>query len=537
MIFPRSLSQWTGLIVAALICVSLFASDTIAHSQLLTSTPSASEIVNERPGELRLTFNEPVSPASIKWFTPDGSEQAVSDARSDKNDLVVPVPDALERGTHLISYRVTSIDGHVVAGSFAFSLGEATTAPEARTSPANTPARLAAIGRFVLTLALTLGAGGAAFFSLVVRGMEMPVWPRKLALSGAVLAALAIPLNIGLQGLDLTGGTAAGLFSAAPYIAGFGSPFAPTAGLAFAASLLAITALGSGSSGFGLFAGLLAWLIAAASFAASGHAATADPQALMRPAIAIHAAAFLYWLGSLPGLLAIARTQPEHIDRLLSRFSLIAIPAVAFLFGTGIAISAVQVGAPEYLDTTDYGLILTLKIAAFLALVGLAGINRLVLTPDIARGEGSGARRLAASIRVELLLALAILIAASSFRLTPPPRAIMAADRAGASVHIHQDEGFGNITALPGRRGENRAILDLFAGNAEALTAREVTVSFSQAARGVEPIRIAATRGEGGLWFAEPLPLTVSGPWDVQIEVLINDFKELRLEGVLEIRP
>ncbi|NRG16329.1 copper resistance protein CopC [Rhizobiales bacterium] len=526
-----------GLIAGLLLCAFLFSGEAFAHAQLLSSTPSASEIVDERPEELRLTFNEPVSPASIKWFAPDGGEHTVSSARSEKNDVVVPVPETLARGTHLVSYRVTSIDGHVVAGSFAFSLGEATTVPQAGASSDNSSARLAAIGRFVLTLALTLGAGGAAFFAFVVRGLAAPAWPRTLAATGAVLGGLAVPLNLGLQGLDLTGGTAADLLSSAPYIAGLGSPFALTAGLAFAASLLAIAALRSGANGFGLLAGLLAWLLAAASFAASGHAATAEPQALMRPAIAIHAAAFLYWLGALPGLLAVAKTRPEHIDRLLGRFSLLAIPAVALLFGTGIAISAVQVGAPEYLDTTDYGLILTLKIAAFLGLVGLAGINRLVLTPDIARGEGSGTRRLAMSIRVELVLALLILIAASSFRLTPPPRAIAAADSAGVSIHIHQDDGFGNVTALPGRRGQNRAILDLFAGDGEAVTAKQVTVQFSQVARGVEPIKVEATRGEEGLWIAEPLPLTVSGPWDVRVEILVDDFKEVRLAGVLEIRP
>lgn len=537
MISPRTVSSWTGLIAALLLYTSLLAGEAFAHAQLLSSTPSGSEIVDKRPEELRLTFNEPVSPASIKWFAPDGGEHAVSNARSEKNDIVVPVPVTLARGTHLISYRVTSIDGHVVAGSFAFSLSEATTVAQTGASSDNSAARLAAIGRFVLTIALTLGAGGAAFFTFVVRGLGAPAWPRALAMTGAVVGGLAVPLNLGLQGLDLTGGTAADLFSSAPYIAGLGSPFALTAGLAFAAALFAVAALGSGASGFGFLAGLLAWLLAAASFAASGHAATAEPQALMRPAVAIHAAAFLYWLGALPGLLAVAKTRPDHIDRLLGRFSLLAIPAVALLFGTGIAISAVQVGAPEYLDTTDYGLILTLKIAAFLGLVGLAGINRLVLTPDIARGEGSGMRRLAMSIRFELLLALLILIAASSFRLTPPPRAIAAADSTGASIHIHQDEGFGNITALPGRRGQNRAVLDLFRGDGEPLTPREVIVLFSQAARGVEPIKVEATQSEDGLWLAEPLPLTVSGPWDVRIEILVDDFKEVRLEGVLEIRP
>ena len=46
--------------------------------------------------------------------------------------IIVTLPDDLPRGTQVVSYRVTSEDGHPVAGSMVFSIGAVTGAAEKR---------------------------------------------------------------------------------------------------------------------------------------------------------------------------------------------------------------------------------------------------------------------------------------------------------------------------------------------------------------------------------------------------------------------
>ncbi len=523
------------LVLVACLWLSAASVPAFAHAQLLLTQPQSGAVLDAAPREVRLEFNEPVSPVSLKWFGPDGAGIALSPPKlNNGSTLAVTAPADLAEGSHLLSYRVTSIDGHVISGSLPFAIGAATANPPGGTaSDSSTSARRAAIGRYALTLCLTLAVGGAIFFTLLAAYQNLPRWPRILARLSAFAGLFAALLAMGLQGLDLTGEDLPVLLTQAPYLAARQTSFVWTSGLAFVACLLAIEALGRRGS---RAVAVLAWIFATASFAASGHAATASPQWLMRPAVAIHAAAFLYWIGVLPGLLAVSIHRPANENRILARFSKFAVPLVVALAATGAAIAIIQVESVSYLWSSTYGYVLIAKIAMFGILLLLAALNRLVLSPDMAKGEGSAARRLSWSIRSEILIAVIVLAAASSFRLTPPPRALAAADRAGVSTHIHQEQAIANVTARPGRRGENRITLDILNGDATPMTPKEVTLAFERPDLGVEPIKIAARRDESGAWVSDPVPLTASGPWRVTVAVLVSDFAEASLKGQLDIR-
>ncbi|MBA5775906.1 copper resistance protein CopC/CopD [Stappia sp. F7233] len=525
-------------LLPALLCLLLaagFAGKALAHAQLIASQPASGAVVKAAPETLRLTFNEPVSLLGLKWFAPNGREEAVGEPGFDAESLILPVPENAGEGTHLVSYRVTSLDGHVIGGTLAFSIGKASAAPVAG-DPADagaSAARLAAAARFLLTLTLTIAAGGAAFFAFPARNIDGLDAPRRFARVFAFFGLFAAPLALGVQGLDLLGLPPGGLLTAAPYQAASAGPFFWTASFSFTACLLAIEALCRRSA---RLAGFGAWIFAALSFAMFGHAASASPQALMRPAVTLHAAAFLFWLGSLPPLLYAAGRRLPDLARLLKNFSSWAVPLVGLLTATGIAIAFIQVEAPGYLLSTDYGLILGGKIGLFALLLGLAGLNRLILSPDIGKGEGSAARRLAGSVKLEIVLAAVVLVAASSFRLTPPPRAIAAADRAGASAHLHQERAAANVVARPGRRGENRLTLDIFGADGAPLAAKEVSLALSRGDLGLEPIKVKATADGKGAWVSDPVPLTLAGDWSVNLNILVSDFEETSLAGSISIR-
>ena len=68
---------------------------------------------------------EPVAPLVLRLIGPDGAEQQVA-VKQDGAALAVFPSGELRRGTHLLSWRVVSADGHPIGGTVIFSVGDAT---------------------------------------------------------------------------------------------------------------------------------------------------------------------------------------------------------------------------------------------------------------------------------------------------------------------------------------------------------------------------------------------------------------------------
>ena len=123
---------------------------------------------------------------------------------------------------------------------------------------------------------------------------------------------------------------------------------------------------------------------------------------------ALHLLAAGAWLGSLPALLILLRGPDAMFAA--QRFSGFGMAAVAAVAGTALALASVQVGGAGGLFGTEYGAVVLLKLALFVALLVLASLNRLVLTPRlVATGPGM----LRVSVVMEIGLGLCILGAAA----------------------------------------------------------------------------------------------------------------------------
>src|SRR5690606_36205139 len=109
---------------------------------------------------------------------------------------------------------------------------------------------------------------------------------------------------------------------------------------------------------------------------------------------------------------------------IVRRFSRIAVGAVALLVAAGLIMVVLQVGSMSGLVGTTYGLILLAKLALVAALLALAAINKLRLTPSLALGEPGAVMALRRTIAAEVGLALAILVATAALGTTPPPRVL-----------------------------------------------------------------------------------------------------------------
>jgi putative copper resistance protein D len=140
----------------------------------------------------------------------------------------------------------------------------------------------------------------------------------------------------------------------------------------------------------------------------------------------LHLVAGGAWLGGLLPLWLLFRPAMKEADQsqflavaiATCRFSTLGVAAVGMLLATGLVNTWVLVGSLPALFETSYGRLLLVKIALFMAMVGIAGVNRLRLTPRL---PGRGPLRwLARNVLVEIGLGLAIVAIVSVLGVLPP---------------------------------------------------------------------------------------------------------------------
>lgn len=503
-----------------------------AHAQLRSSEPASGAVLDAAPAHIILTFSEPVSSLALRLIGPDGSVRDI-EGMAENERLTLRPPAGLADGTHLLSWRVVSSDGHPIGGTLTYHLGTPSAAPPAADGPSNAAARASVVLRFLLTLALTIAVGAAIFAATVQRGA---VGAGVVRLAHAAALA-AVPVGLGLlaaHGLDLLALPPSALRTVAPWQAALSAPLAVTVALSLVAVILAMLALRTEGDRHRMLFGLGAWAVAAISFAVSGHAATAAPRWLTLPSVALHALALIFWLGALIPLLgALRRPQAETM---LRRFSMLAIPLVALLVLSGAALVWAQSGSVAALTASSYGKLLAAKLALVVVLLCFAARNRRVLTPALVAGGPDAAPRLARAIRAEIVVGCVILALASGFRLTPPPRALTGPTQP-VHVHIHADEVMADLHLSSGRAGPVEITIGLQTGNFAELAAKEVEVNLAMPEAGIEPIRRDARQGDDGRWHLGSVVLPVPGDWDVTLRILVSDFDSMTLGGTIELHP
>jgi copper transport protein len=264
----------------------------------------------------------------------------------------------------------------------------------------------------------------------------------------------------------------------------------------------------------------------------TGHAATAPPEFLTRPAIFLHGLCVAFWVGALAPLVVLVSKPTTATLPVVNRFSRIAMPAVGVLALTGLALAIVQLEKPSALVETRYGLLLSIKLALVIVMLGLAALNRFRLTPALARDE-KAAPALKRSILLECALVLAIFAVVAGWRFTPPPRTIV--PETPLAIHIHTDKAMFQVLVSPGKAGIDDFVLQLMTGEATPLTAKEVTLTLSLPERGIEPMERSAELGPDGNWHVRRVELPFAGRWHVRIDALVTDFEKITLEDELEL--
>ena len=108
--------------IAAVVALAL-AHEVHAHSLLLASVPKADAVVSGAPA-VTLRFNNRIEKklSQIRLVSPGGEAQPLTVRTGGAVDaLEAPLP-PLAAGRYRVDWRVLSTDGHVVSGTFAFSV-------------------------------------------------------------------------------------------------------------------------------------------------------------------------------------------------------------------------------------------------------------------------------------------------------------------------------------------------------------------------------------------------------------------------------
>jgi putative copper resistance protein D len=297
------------------------------------------------------------------------------------------------------------------------------------------------VARFIHFAAAMAAFGIGAFRIYAFAGSPIPAdEPGRVALDRslargaigtALLAVLSAVAIIPFTAAEMTGSDALALDPATWHAVLLDTEFGHVWcwHLGFVVALLALTAMPPRPWQVG--AAALAALLLLASLGLTGHAAMdMGGGATHEINQMAHLIAGGLWLGGLVplGVLLRRAVRPDGADYValariaLPHFSQIGYVAVALLAITGTVNSVMLVGSLGAFVTTPYGRLLAVKIALFLAMVGLALGNRFRLMARL-RGPQDATvplRTLARSVLFEQMIGLAILAVVSVLGTWPP---------------------------------------------------------------------------------------------------------------------
>ena len=503
--------------------VALGAAPAAAHAVLQSTEPADRAVLARAPAMVMVKFNEPVTPIAVQVLDATGHVVTREAATAD-GMLHIALPPGLADGTYIVSWRVTSIDSHPVAGSLMFAVGSAPAAWSAAPAEEDGRWKIAfALVRAALSIFLILTAGGALFIVLVRPAPALHPLLIRLAWASIALSALVL----GVQGGLLKGGSFADLLLPSTWRLGASTSRGSAAAAATAGLLLILASLRLNLRPL-LVVGALTAL---GSVALTGHTGTASPRWLMAPLLTLHATLAAFWLGSLVPLLE-ALEKKRETKQTIARFSRLAIFAVPLLAFLGIILARVQLDAWEALTETRYGLLVLAKAALVLLLLGLAALNKWVLSPRLPRS----ADRLALVIRAELALGLAVLALTALLSQTPPPASTQEHTHDhghphGIAARMESGTRVAEIEVAPALAGRNLIVvrMDL------ARDPKDVTIELSQPGAGIEPIRRQMS-ADNGSYVLEGPELAIAGTWTVRVDVLIDDFEKAIFETAVPIR-
>ena len=521
---PRTArARWLAAAGGALAVAIGLASPVLAHALLAASQPSAGSNLSSAPTEVVLTFTEAPDPklSSVRVLSPTGTSVTsgpVAAVAGSPTKLRVGLV-SLKPGVYTVAWTtISSVDGHLARGSFAFGMGAT---PPSGTGPTESSGSspvspVGVAGRWILYGGLFVLLG-AAFAGVIIFPAPPPptlplvIWGWAAAMAGSlvVIGVQMAEAGVGMGGVI---GTSLGMAVAlrlAPVLAA--APAAAWLVWRRPLSRAALAAVG------------VAAAAAMLGDVAESHAAASGAVIFNVVVQWVHVAASGTWLGGLVALLLGLRGRPgDETRRIAMRFANGATLGIALVALTGVVRALSEIGPLQNLAFTDFGRLLVAKSALLGMLAGLGTINHFRSVPSAGRSLGM-LRRIGS---LELIVATTVLLlSATLVNLAPPAQAATAVQPAPASVTASGSD-FGTtlrmqLTATPGTIGFNvfRAALRDYDTGAP-LSGRTVTLRFTLPSRpdlGASTLKLKAMGS--GVYQATGPNLSIDGAWRIAAQI------------------
>lgn len=518
----------------------------LAHSTLVASDPVDGSRLKAAPSAVTVTFDEAVTVSGAGYLrVVDQVGRRVDTGqvtRPNGAKISVRLKSGLGDGTFTASYRVLSDDGHPVAGSIRFVVGNgALAAATGSLSTVDGGTSVAFdIARWLGFAGIALLGGGWLLLTVWPEGRD-DVRARRLVWAGWLAAVLAALAELLVQG---------------PYVAGAGlgdvanwslldATLHTTYGTAHSDRLLLLAAIAVAldmqlrelrrSRIAELVTGTLA-IGVAVTYGVSGHAQAQDPHWLAITSDSAHIAAMAVWAGGLGYLLVavLPRREPAELRRVLPVFSRVAYCAIGTLAVTGTYQAWLGIGTVDAITTTRYGQYVLIKIGLFAGLLALGNLSRVAvqrhyvrpvayaMTDDPPIEDEMDLGPVRRSVLAEAVIASVVLAVTAVLVAEPPGRAALAATRAEArSSTVALGGGrSATVTLDPGRHGPVSVTVGLSPG----ARAQKLTATAALPAKQLGPIAVPLTTTDGSTYSASAVVLPSAGRWTITLTVTSSQF-------------
>lgn len=506
--------------VASAAAIAL-ASTVSAHALPQTTTPAEGSSVQQAPGSVSIIFGETPDPKLSSITVVNGTGTGVDAGATavvsgNPVELRVALKPHLGNGVYTVTWKtVSTVDGHLATGSFAFGVGvSASSIPKtAAVVGASPPSPAAVLARLILFAGLVTVLG-----ALVLGVYAFAVLPSRLRRIVVIAAAAALVGTVGV--------VAAQAFSAG---VGVSEVFASSLGRSLLAR--AVPAVVLLLAAVGLMRSkhhdrVLATVAAIAALAAmavdvlNSHAAAEGPMLLNEFAQWLHIAAVGVWIGGVVALaVLLARRGSDRDAHVVRRLSALAGVGIVVVAITGVFRAVIAVQSWGSLVSTAFGALVLLKAGLLLLLGGLGALNRYGYIPGLPRSI----HRLRRVVTTEAVVALgALTVAAALVNVAPPAEYAAAAAAAPPANIVATGSDYATtvkvtLTVTPGASGFNAFAMRVADYNSgSSVNASHVLLQFTQPFRpslGTSTLTLA--KQSDGTYAARAGNLSLPGIWEV----------------------
>ncbi len=529
------------LVVLGWLCGSQVAS---AHAELVATDPPAGTHFDQAPTEIVLTFSEPVGIVDGGTTLYPGDDTPIAlEPQPNGATITIPLDAGLPDGTWTVQWRVISSDGHPIAGTLSFTVGDGATNGGV---PVDQLPDWVGVARTVATAMKYIGLLTAAGGLIVGRLLAAADWRfvRNLTLILAAISLIGASTELPLLALEqrgsLTGTLAnavrsldsstlwAGILCLALLLAGMaGTRLRPSPSWVMSTSLLTAA----------LFTQIL-----------SGHTRSREPLWLMLVSDVVHLLAGAVWLG---GILVLALglsgrwsgeafSSTEDSARGVARFSTLAAFTALLVAGTGLAMAIIVVRSRDALLNTGYGITLLIKVGLVALVLVLAAVNRWSLVPRLSTGTTGALARLRQLVVVELVLLLAV-GGVTARLVSQDPNTPVAPQESSANIVYEGEDALDdnhNVTVVVMSLGNREYGIHVSLEDTEGMhvvLTDGMEMAWTQPELGLGPISVNLGHDHIAQEYTGIVRLPAGGTWEVTIRADIDRFTDSRVTITVEL--